>query len=115
MQVHAHWHTKPLAPLHQVARLPGHADADRVREDDLSCSCRDAALCERDHRLRSTFPSKGQPNETLIETLTGSSVVDPLQLRDGLVDGAVRVAAVELVRRSEREMDGVKAEETSRS
>ena len=39
----------------------------------------------------------------------GELCVDPLQLRDGLVDGAVRVAPVELVRRREREVDGVKA------
>ena len=66
-------------------------------------------LAERDHRVRLHLPLEGTAERDADRDADGELRVDPRQLRDGLVDGAVRVAPVELVGRSEREVDGVKA------
>ena len=69
----------------------------------------DALLAERDHRVRLHLPLEGAAERDADRDADGELRVDPRQLRDGLVDGAVRVAPIELVGRSEREVDGVKA------
>jgi hypothetical protein len=70
---------------------------------------RDAALCERDHRVRRDVTLERTAERDADRDADVQIGVDPLQLRDRLVDRAVRVTPVELVGRPEREVDGVEA------
>ena len=82
----------PLPPLHQLAHLPG-TPTPIVSAKTIS----PAAGPTHAPRARSPCPAppplEGTAERDADRDADGSSVVDPLQLRDGLVDGAVRVVA----------------------
>ena len=98
----------------QVAHLPGHADADGVRDDDLvgpgrCCAPGELGDAARVDGALERAAEGGADRHGRADPVRLRARDDPLAGGHSLFDRRARVAAVELLRRGEREVDLVEA------